>query len=135
MSARPRPVPDVHEALMVPFWEAAQRHTLVVQKCNSCGEMRFPPLPICSNCWSEDQAWQEVEPTGTLWSYVVYHRALEPAFADDIPYAVGRVKIDAGPLFTVRLDIPLDQINVDMPVKASYKDINREVTLLQFTSP
>lgn len=129
---RPRPLPDSHDPLMAPFWEASKRHAVSVQRCNSCGELRFPPLPICSNCWSEDQTWQEVEPLGSLWSYVVYHRALDSAFADDIPYAIGRVKIDAGPTFTVRLDVPLDDIEVGMPLRASFNDVSDEISLLQF---
>jgi uncharacterized OB-fold protein len=134
-AAGSRQVPDAHEPLMAPFWEASKRHVVAVQKCKDCGEVRFPPLPICSNCWSENQTWWEVEPSGTLWSYVVYHRALDPAFADEVPYAVGRVKIDAGPTFTVRLDIPLDEIQVDMPVRASFSDISDEISLLQYTKP
>lgn len=128
----PRPMPDARDPLMSPFWDAARRHVLVIQRCAQCGQVRFPPLPICSNCWSDDQAWEETGQTGTLWSYVVYHRALHAAFADDIPYAIGRVKIDAGPIFTVRLDIPLHEIEVDMRLRASFNDLNDEISLLQF---
>ncbi|MBV9595131.1 MAG: OB-fold domain-containing protein [Actinobacteria bacterium] len=134
MSApRPKPLPDVKAPDTAGFYEAAKRHSLVVQKCNNCGEMRFPPLPICSNCWSSDQDWAEIEPTGTVWSWVVYHRALEPSFADEIPYAVGRVKTTAGPTFTVRLNIPIEEIEIDMPVTATFKDVNDEVSLLEFS--
>jgi uncharacterized OB-fold protein len=129
------PVPDAKDPLMAGFWEASKRHALAVQKCNNCGEVRFPALPICANCWSEDQAWVETEPNGTVYSYVVYHRAFSPAFKEDIPYAVGRVKSAAGPVFTVRLDIPLDKISVDMPVVASFKDVTDDISLLQFTKP
>ena len=129
------PVPDANDPLMAGFWEASKRHVLAIQRCNNCGQVRFPALPICSNCWSEDQAWAETEPTGTVYSYVVYHRAFAAAFNDELPYAVGRVKVTAGPIFTVRLDIPLDQITVDMPVVASFKDVTDEISLLQFTKP
>lgn len=134
MNARPEiPVPDASDPLMAGFWEASKRHVLVIQRCNSCGHVQFPPLPICSNCWSEDQSWAETDPSGTVYSYVVYHRALAAAFADQIPYAIGRVKVAAGPTFTVRLDIPLDEITVDMPVTAAFKDVTDEISLLQFT--
>jgi uncharacterized OB-fold protein len=126
-------LPDASDPLMAGFWEASRRHVLVIQRCKHCGEVRFPPLPICSNCWSEDQSWVETEPTGTVYSYVVYHRALAAAFADEVPYAIGRVKVTAGPIFTVRLDVPLDEITVDMPVTASFRDASDEISLLQFT--
>jgi uncharacterized OB-fold protein len=120
---------------MAGFWAAAKEHKVAVQKCNDCGDMRFPSLPICPKCWSENQTWEEVEPIATLYSYVVYHRALDPSFSDDIPYAIGRVKSDAGPIFTVRVDVPLDELKVDMPLKASFKDVSDDVSLLQFTKP
>jgi uncharacterized OB-fold protein len=135
VSAPSRPLPDVTAPLTAPFYEAAKRHVLTVQKCNQCGQLRFPPLELCPNCWSTDQTWQEIEPTGTVWSYVVYHRALDPSKKDEIPYVVGRVKTDAGPVFTVRLDVPPGQARVGMPVVATWEDVNDEVTLLRFTKP
>jgi uncharacterized protein len=134
VSAQPAiDLPDASDPLMAGFWEASKHHVLVIQRCHSCGEVRFPPLPVCSNCWSEDQSWVETDPAGTVYSYVVYHRALSPAFADEVPYAIGRVKVAAGPSFTVRLDIPLDEISVDMPVAATFKDVSDEISLLRFT--
>ena len=133
MTAPSRPLPDVTEPLMAPFWQAARRHVLVVQKCDNCGDVRFPPLEICSTCWSTEQTWQEIEPTGTVWSFVVYHRALAPSMKDDVPYVIGRVKTDAGPMFTVRLDVPREDARVGMPVEATWEDVDDEVTLLRFT--
>ena len=126
-------LPDVTEPLMAPFWQAAKRHVLVVQECDTCGDVRFPPLEICSTCWSTEQTWREIEPTGTLWSFVVYHRALDRSKKDEIPYSIGRVKTDAGPMFTVRLDVPREETRVGMPVVATWLDVNDDVTLLRFT--
>lgn len=134
MSAPKRLLPDVNEALSAPFYEAAKRHVLTVQKCNGCGDMRYPALEICPNCWSTDQEWQEIGPTGTVYSFVVYHRALDPSKKDEIPYVIGRVKTDAGPMFTVRLDVPREEAHVGMKVVASWEDVNEEVTLVRFTS-
>lgn len=134
MSAPKRLLPDVNEPLTAPFWEAAKRHVLVVQKCNDCGETRYPALELCSNCWSTDQGWQEIEPTGTVYSFVVYHRALDPSTKDEIPYVIGRVKTDAGPMFTVRLNVPREEAHVGMAVVAAWEEVNEDVTLLRFTS-
>jgi uncharacterized OB-fold protein len=137
VSAAPaaRPLPNPHEPAMEGFWQASVRNILVVQRCLDCGDVRFPPLPICPRCWSERQEWEPTAPTGTVYSYVVYHRALSAAFADEIPYAIGRVKITAGPIFTVRLDIPLDQIEVDMAVTASFRKMTEEISLVEFVKP
>ncbi|MHA7274378.1 Zn-ribbon domain-containing OB-fold protein [Arthrobacter sp. TMT4-20] len=127
-------LPDVSAPLTAPFWEAARDHRLVAQKCADCGDLRFPPIEICPQCWSENQIWVPIAPTGTLWSYVVYHRALDPSKADEIPYVIGRVKTDDGPIFTVRLDVSPDAAIVDMPLTASWDDVDEEVTLVRFTA-
>ena len=134
MTAPSRRLPDVHDPVMAPFWEASKRHVLVAQKCNNCGDKRFPPTEICRTCWSADQVWEEIEPTGTLWSYVVYHRALDPSRRDDVPYLIGRVSTDAGPIYTVELDISREDAKVGMQVTASWDDLTDEVTLLHFTA-
>ena len=63
----------------------------MLQRCGRCRYVRWPIAPLCPECLSAESTWSEVRPTGTLWSYVVYHRALSPAFADEVPYAVGLV--------------------------------------------
>jgi uncharacterized OB-fold protein len=132
---RPRNLPDVTAPAMAPFWEAAQRHVLMAQRCQDCGDTRFPPLELCPACWSVNQAWVEIAPEGELWSYVVYHRALDPSKAQDLPYVVGRVVTDSSAIFTVRLDLEPEAATVGMRVKASWDDVTDEVTLLRFTAP
>jgi uncharacterized OB-fold protein len=127
-----RRLPIVDDPASAPFWRAARRHVLMAQRCLQCGDTRYPQLEICPNCWSVEQEWQEVAPTGELWSYVVYHRALDPSTRDDVPYVVGRVVTDDGPIFTVRLDVEPGQAVVGMRVAATWHDVTDDVTLLRF---
>ncbi len=65
-------------------------------------ELRHPALATagaasCPECLSLEWEWHQVQPTGTLLSYAVYHRAFDPAFQDEIPYTVGYVQLDDGP--------------------------------------
>lgn len=130
----PKALPDVNDPMTAPFWEGARNHVLKAQKCNNCGALRYPATEICPKCWSDDQEWAEIESTGELYSYVVYHRALDPSTKDEIPYAVGRVVTDDGVIFTVRLDIPIGDIAVGQRVTARWNDVTEDVSLLQFTS-
>ena len=127
-------LPDTEAPATAPFWEASKRHVLVAQRCDNCGYTRYPPSELCPKCWSTDQSWAEIAPTGTLWSFVVYHRALDPSKADEIPYVVGRVVTDDGPIFTVRLDIAPEDAEVDMRVTATWDDASDEVTLVRFAA-
>ena len=133
MSDNPN-LPATDVPLTAGFWEASKRHVLTAQKCLDCGYLRYPALEICPRCWSANQAWTEISPNGTLWSYIVYHRALDPSKKDEIPYVVGRVKTDDGPVFTVRLDVAPEDAKVDMRVTATWDEASDEVTLVRFAA-
>lgn len=95
-------LPDPDDRVAGPFWQAAREHRLVVQKCDNCGHLRWPPLSGCPDCLERSVAWVAVAGTGTIWSFAVYHRALHPAFRDDVPYIVAVIALDEGPLMTAR---------------------------------
>lgn len=89
-------VAPVTDPLSAPFWEAARKGRLVLQRCASCGALRWPPLVGCPECRSRDTTWDEVDPQGTIWSFVVYHRAFAAELKNEIPYTV-MVELDDGP--------------------------------------
>lgn len=127
-------LPDLKAALTAPFWAASRRHVLMAQRCDDCADVRFPPLEICPACWSSNQSWAEIAPTGTVWSFVVYHRAFDSAMEREVPYVVGRVVTDDGPVFVVRLDIAPSDAKVGMRVTAAWNDLTESVTLLRFAA-
>jgi uncharacterized OB-fold protein len=127
-----RALPNVTDPTTAPFWEASKRQVLVAQRCTDCGDTRFPYLDLCPKCWSENQEWVEVAPTGELWTFVVYRRALDPTKNDEIPYVIGRVVTDDGPIFNVRLDIAPEEAKVGMRLTATWDDVTDDVTLLRF---
>jgi len=76
------------------YFEAAAEHKLVMKKCASCGLLRYPPSPGCPWCASLEWEWQEVEGTGTIYSYEIVTKAIQPAFEDWVPYPVVLVELD-----------------------------------------
>ena len=89
-----KPLPDADDPLTRQFWAAAREGRLEVPECTNCGYLQWPPERVCPQCQQTGRRWSEVPATGTRWSYAVYHRALDPAFADEIPYTVGLVELD-----------------------------------------
>ncbi|MBT2525294.1 OB-fold domain-containing protein [Streptomyces sp. ISL-99] len=71
-----------------PFWEYAAQGELRVQACaaNGCGELRFPPRPCCPHCQSFESEWRRMSGRGRIWSYVMPHPPLLPAYAAQAPY-------------------------------------------------
>lgn len=84
-----------------PFWEGTARGELLIQACSSCGRLRFPPRPVCPWCQSFDKTWQPMSGRGTVWSFVVAHPPLLPAFQPLAPYNVVVIVLDEDP--TIRM--------------------------------
>lgn len=90
------PLPALDEC-SAPFWEACRDGELRIQRCAGCGRLRMPPRPMCPWCRSLDNVWDEMSGTGTVWSFVVPHPPLLPAFAELAPYNVIVVQLDDDP--------------------------------------
>lgn len=84
-----------------PFWRAAAEGRLAIQQCASCDRLRHPPRPMCPQCWSTEHRWAELSGAATVWSFVVPHPPLLPAFMPFAPYNVCVVSLAEDP--TIRL--------------------------------
>ena len=70
------------------FWEGTAAGELRVQACDGCERLRFPPRPMCPWCRATEATWQAVSGRATVWSFVVPHPPLLPAFEPLAPYNV-----------------------------------------------
>lgn len=125
---RPRPALTQDNA----FWfEGARDHELLIQHCTSCGMLRHPPLPACSNCGSLE--WDTVVSSGrgTLYSYVIVHYPQVPAF--EYPLPIGLVELDEGTRVVANLGaVERDEIQIGMAVQAEFVDFDDELSLPVF---
>src|SRR5438105_203260 len=127
-----KPIPAVTPD-MQPFFAAAKRHELVLQRCGDCGTYRFPAREICSKCLSRDAQWTRVSGDGEIFSYNVMHQIYHPGFAAEVPYAVVLVKLMEGAKMNSNLlGIAPHDIRIGMPVRVVFEDITDEVTLPKF---
>jgi uncharacterized OB-fold protein len=126
--SRPRPALTQDNA----FWfEGARAHELLIQRCTSCGMLRHPPLPACSNCGSLE--WDTVVSSGrgTLYSYVVVHYPQVPAF--EYPLPIGLVELEEGTRVVANLgQVEHDDIEIGMAVRAEFVDFDDELSLPVF---
>jgi uncharacterized OB-fold protein len=93
-------LPDIDED-GAPFWQGTAAGELRMQACGACGQLRFPPRPMCPHCQSTTIAWQTMSGRGTIWSFIVAHPPVLPAFATFAPFAAVIVALDEAP--TIRL--------------------------------
>jgi uncharacterized OB-fold protein len=116
-----------------PFWEGCHLHELRFQQCLDCGHVRWPPAIICPECHSSGASWLVSKGIGKVYTFVVYHAPLYPAFVSDLPYVVAIVALDEGPhLLTNIIGCNPEEVACDMPVKVIWEDVTDEVTLPKF---
>lgn len=91
-----RPLPIVNDENR-PFWTAAARGELCMQRCLACGHIRFPIQPLCPRCLGDESDWATLSGRAEILAKVVYHRAFHPAYAQDVPYNLVLVQLAEGP--------------------------------------
>jgi uncharacterized OB-fold protein len=116
-----------------PFWEGCKREVLLIQRCAHCEHFRYPPSPICPSCLCPDHLWIEVSGKGTLFSFSVVQRALDPYWKGELPYLVGVIELAEGPRMLSNLvGTPMDQVCIGMAVNVVFEHITEEIVLPRF---
>ncbi len=137
------PLPATDDPLDAPYWQAAMRRELSIQRCSQCNRLRFPPRPMCPFCQSVELAWETMSGRGTIWSVVIPHPPLLPAFKELSPYNVIVVALDEDP--TIRMvgnlvareggainEIDPHSIAIGTPVRAVFEQVADDVTLVRW---
>lgn len=127
-----RPKPFV-TPLTEPYWAAARGRKLVVQKCDDCGWLRFPPELGCFYCGSTKASWVPMSGRATLYSWTVAHPPLLPYFHQRAPWPVVAVQLEEGPrLISNLVGVPVEAYEFGMPLDADFEDVDDEITLVVF---
>ena len=127
-----KPLPKIN-ADTKPFWDACRNHELRFQKCTECGHVRWPPSILCPLCYSNKTEWIRASGKGTVFSFVVYHKAFHPGFEADLPYVVAIVELQEGPYFLTNIvGCDPSEMSCEMPVDVVWEDITEEFSLPKF---
>lgn len=105
----------------VPMWESIAARAMKLQKCASCGQLRYPPGPACPNCLGTDSTWVPISGAGHVLSWTTFHRQYLPAYPP--PSTVLAVKLAEGPIMVANIDAAeVSRLAVDLPVTITYAD-------------
>jgi hypothetical protein len=130
--SRPLPLPD---EVTGPFWEGCRRGELRVQRCIACERLRFPPRPMCPHCLAFDPRWVRVSGEGVIFSFVVCHPPVLPAFQAQAPYAVVLVELAEDPglrmVGGVRGTTP-GSLRIGQKVRVDFEEVADGVVLPQW---
>ena len=126
------------DGLDVPYRKGLEEDKLIVQRCNSCKTWQWGPEWICHSCHSFDMGWEEVAPTGKIYSWERAWHPVHPALKDHGPYIVVLVELpQAGNIRMVGnlLGDPRQDIVIGSDVEAVFehhKDAKIPFTLVQW---
>ena len=102
--------------LTEPFWTGLDEGELRFQRCGTCSHAWLPAREECPRCLSDDVGWQPSAGRGRIISWVVYHAAVHPSFADRVPYNVAVVELDEGPRMITNILAPDEELAIERPV-------------------
>jgi hypothetical protein len=125
--SRPLPQPTTRTA---PFWEAAKRHELVIQRCSQCRAYRHYPQPMCPQCRSLEHEWARASGRGTIYSYTIAHRAFHPWWKDRVPYPIVTVELDEGVRMVCDLPgVAASEVAIGRRVEVCFEDVDERIAL------
>ena len=94
-----------------------QRYRLEGGRCENCGTTLFPVRPVCPQCRSRQVQRIPLSGRGELYSFTTLYHA-PAAFASQLPYTVGLVRLAEGPLITAQItDVDPDELYIGMPLE------------------
>lgn len=124
------PIPDADSR---PFWEGCSRGELLLQQCDACGHYRHPPNPVCPECLSTDATWTPASGRGAVYTFSVVHQALDPAWAEDVPYVVAVIELAEGPhMVSNIINTAPEQVRIGLSVQVVFERASDDVSLAKF---
>jgi uncharacterized OB-fold protein len=123
----PRPVSDVVSEV---FWAECRNHKLVMQRCDECESLRYPPRPGCPLCGSDAASWRLVTGRGQVYSWQVVHHPVHPGIREHVPYNISLIELDEGPRMVGNVvDVQPDELHAGLRVAVEFRDVGDDFVL------
>lgn len=71
---------------------------LKLQICEDCNTVQYPPRELCKHCLGPKLEWAKIDAGGTVLACTRLFTSLEPYFSERLPWRIGTVKLDCGPV-------------------------------------
>jgi len=102
MAEDARATPAVDER-SVPFFEAAERGVLALQRCGDCGTFLHPVRGRCTSCAGTAIEWVEASGRGHVFAHGRLRRSYLPEHEGKLPLTLVLVELDERVRFASRL--------------------------------
>lgn len=124
IAGRAMPVIDLDNA---PFFEAAARGELVIQRCKETGQYQYYPRAGSVYTMGEVE-WVKVAGKGKLYSFTIIRKnPADPVFAKLCPYAVVMVELPEGlRIFGNLTHCEAEDVRIGMDVEVYFSQVDAE---------
>lgn len=130
-----KPLPKI-TSLTQPFWEAAAKKKLALQRCTACGSFIWCPRPVCGECGTDRLEWTPLSGRGTVYSFTVIREVVGrglKAFEKEIPYVVAWIDLEEGPRFCSNvIGCPIEKVEIGMSVEVYFEEAGPGIFLPKF---
>ena len=83
--------------------EAVVEGSFRLQVCGQCKLVQYPPQEFCSHCLTGVLSLENVSPMGKVLSWTTVHASNNRFFKSILPFHIGVVKLDCGPVLFAHL--------------------------------
>ena len=127
-----KPAPEPTDASR-PFWDACSRHELRIQRCLDCGRLIHYPKIHCPHDGGDQFEWALMSGRGSVYSFVVIHRAFHEGFKQDVPYVIAVIELEEGVrLMSNVIGMDPDQVHIGLPVALEWDETGNPYPLPKF---
>ena len=97
------------QAIIKKWYDYLQDGKIMGLKCQECGDIQFPPVPVCKECSGYEMEWVEMSCEGELYTINLNAMGIYPY--NNTPSVSGYIKLKEGMFFVAILDgvSPADQ--------------------------
>ena len=115
MRARPRlknPILRTRQALTPPMPRSrtalgltaqAAEGRFALQRCESCGQVQYPPVDSCRACLAEELLWTPMSGRGELLAHTTLYHSNDPFYRERLPWRLGLTRLEEGPVVVAHL--------------------------------
>ena len=113
--------PQMRSRAALGLTAAAARGAFLLQHCDDCGTVQYPPRDACCSCLSGALSWRETSRDARVIAETRIHASPDPYYRERLPWRSGLVRLAAGPTVlchlhgdvahgdAVRMDLKLDK--------------------------
>ena len=121
----PQPRPESR-----PFWDGCKQDQFLLQCCDSCEKINWFPRSHCVACGGDKFIWKPASGRGVLETFSVVYRPMNAAWASEVPYILGMVKLEEGIRMVTRIVSSMgEDTPLGCPVRATFVQIGGDMKL------